>query len=176
MQYINKQLLKLYRGLDSGIADGIAIENEGIIFIVDSGKGNGVLNFAVRKRIKVSNEDLRLEYIRRTNNESISNGYISDELSPRVRNGYDNDWGRNLRREFGEELQVDTGKSSNNQSGISQKNGDNRGLGKTSRELDSYAPTFYSQMAKVVDNVKQDKLAANSIKFFNFLNKNSKRR
>ena len=137
MEYINKQLIKLYRGLDSGIADGIAIENEGIIFIVDSGKENGVLNFAVRKRIQIANKDLRLEYIRRTNNESISNGYISDELSPRVRNGHDNDWGRNLRRELGEELQVDKGKSANNQSGISQTNGDNRGLGKASRELDT---------------------------------------
>lgn len=154
MQYINKQLLKLYRGLDSGIADGIAIENEGVIFIVDSGKENGVLNFAVRKRIKVSNEDLRLEYIRRTNNESISNGYISDELSPRVRNGYDNDWGRNLRREFGEELQVDTGKSSNNQSGISQKDGHNRELGKTSRELDSLGNELTKEQAEFFKDSK----------------------
>ena len=37
---------------------------------------------------------------------------------------------------------------------------------KYSRELTedkSYAPTFYSQMAKVVDDVKQDKLGANSV-------------
>lgn len=138
MDYIYHQLLKLYSGISDGIADGIAIEKGNKVYSVDSGRENGRISFGVRQVITISNEKLRAEYIRSRNNDTISNGNVSNELSSRIRNGLGFDWGRNLRRESGSELQADTGKSENQQSGVLAENADNRGLnGKSSRELDS---------------------------------------
>lgn len=121
IQVINDTLYKLYDGVENGIADGIAIENGNTIFVVDSGKENGKIDFGVRKRIIIQNDELRKEYARRVNNESISKGHISDGLSSRIGDGYDHNRGRNLRRELGEELSSNTGESSNIKEGISEE-------------------------------------------------------
>ena len=50
MEYIRHQLYSLYSGIPDGIADGIAIANGKTVFIVDSGKDNGKLDFGVRRK------------------------------------------------------------------------------------------------------------------------------
>ena len=107
------------------------------MFLVDSGKENGKIDFGVRRKRTISNTTNRLDFIRRTNNDAISKGHVSDGLSVRLGNGTSSDTGRNLRRESGAELSADKGKSSDNQSGVSGENADKRGLkGKASRDLD----------------------------------------
>lgn len=131
--------MDLYRGVSDGIADGIAIENDNTVYIVDSGKDNGKLDFGVRMQRTINDARLRRDFIRRTNDNTVSNGNISDELLERLGYGVSSDSGRDLRRESGSELQADTRKPENNQSGISQENADSeRGLkdGKASRELE----------------------------------------
>ena len=125
---IRRQLSKLYEGLNDVIADGIAIGNGNDVYIIDSGKENKEIRFGIRKIISISNDDLRLEYIRRTNNESISKGHISDELSSRFGNEHDNDRGRDMRREFGEELSADTRESTNNERRVSNEDANRGGL------------------------------------------------
>ena len=150
MDYIYHHLLKLYSGVSSGIADGIAIENGKAVYIVDSGRDNRKLDFGVR-RMRIFSADIARElFIRRGNDKARSNGNISDELLGKFGYGRSSDSGRDLRRESGSELQAVKGKSENQQSGISQKNADNGGLvsqysspeeakasGKASRELDT---------------------------------------
>ncbi|MBQ9113915.1 MAG: hypothetical protein IJY05_03225 [Clostridia bacterium] len=116
---IREELKKLYDGVENGIADGVAIEHGNTIYIVDSGKDNGELSFGVRKRKTIQDAKLRTETIRRINNESVSKGRISDGLSSRIGTGYDNNSGRNLRRELGKELSSDTRESANHEEGIS---------------------------------------------------------
>ena len=138
MDYINRQLVNLYRGVSDGIADGIAIENGNMVYIVDSGKANGHITFGVRRMRTVSDVNARNDFIRSQNNDAISEGYVSNELLERFEHGRSSNFGRNLRREFGSELQADTGKSENQQGGVLGENADKRGLsGKASRELDS---------------------------------------
>ena len=127
---IRRQLSKLYEEAGNSIANGIAIENGSMVFIVDSGKEDGTIRFGVRGKIKISDGEFRAEYIRRANDEAVSNGYISDGLSTRLGDRYDHDWEGNLRRESGTELSNDQGKLQDHQRGVFERNGDrgNRGL------------------------------------------------
>ena len=88
----------------------------------------------------VANNDaqLREDFIRSTNNDTVSDGNVSDELLEKLGYEVGSDSGRDLRRESGSKLSADQGKSSNKQSGVSGENADQRGLtkGKASRELD----------------------------------------
>lgn len=77
------------------------------------------------------------EIVRGINNDTLSKGNVSYELSSRLESGDDSNSESSRRQETGTELQTDTRKSENKQSGISQTNGDNRGLGKASREIDT---------------------------------------
>lgn len=154
MEYIRHQLYSLYSGISDGIADGIAIANGKTVFIVDSGKDNGKLDFGVRRKKIISDIQLRQDFIRSTNDDTISNGFVSNELSSRIGNKISSNIGRNLRRESGTELQTDTRKSENKQSGISQTNGDNRGLGKASREIDSVGNELTKKQAEYFKDSK----------------------
>jgi hypothetical protein len=139
INHINNELRSLYRGVSDGIADGIAIVNDKKVFIIDSGKENGKIDFGVRKIIKISNDVVRNDYVRRTNSEAISKGYVSDGLSSKLGDRHDNDRGRDLRRELGTELSTDQGKSADNQSGVFGEDADKRGLnGKASQDLDFF--------------------------------------
>lgn len=128
INHINNELAKLYRGVTDGIADGIAIANGNKVFVVDSGKENGRISFGVRRMRTVSDVRIRQEYIRSQNNDAISKGYVSDELSSRIGDRWISDSRRDLRRESGAELSADQGKSADNQSGVSEENADKRGL------------------------------------------------
>ena len=128
VSHIRGELKKIYSEVDSGVADEIAIEKGNKVYIVHSGKENGEINFGVTKIISISDEQGRKEFIRRTNNEAVSEDRVSDGLSSKLKSEDDNNRGSNLRRELGAELQADKGKSENQQSGVSQANADKRGV------------------------------------------------
>lgn len=83
---LKQQLYDLYEGMEEGIANGVALSIEDTVFIADTGISKGEISFGIRKMKKFSDKHLREEYIRRTNNDSISKGYISDGLSSRLGN------------------------------------------------------------------------------------------
>ncbi len=128
IRYIKKKLNDLYGNVDNGVANGIAVEKDTTVYIVDSGKENGEITFGVRKRFTITDNERRINYVRRINNESRQKGYISDGLSSRIGDGLHNDWGSHLRREFREELQTDNGESQNNEARIFGDNGDRGGV------------------------------------------------
>lgn len=132
--YIYAELEKLYQGIKNGVADEIAIVNGRTVYIVDSGKENGKIEAAVREKIVIQNTELRNEYKRRVNNESVSKGHCSNGLSARVAPGYDNNRSSNLRRKSGKELSADQGESADNESRIPSDNGDRGGI-KRSRKI-----------------------------------------
>ena len=98
------------------------------VFVVDSGKENGDITFGIRKFKRIGNNDLRSEYIRRTNNESVSKGFASDGLSAKLGSGHDYDIGRNLRRESGKELQSDQGASKYREGSVLKEDADRGGV------------------------------------------------
>jgi hypothetical protein len=114
---------KLYHGIDNGIVDGVAFENGKTVFLVDSGKENGDITFGVRLKLTISNDDLRKEYIRRKNNESISKRHISDELSSKLGVEYADDRQSNRGHQVGAELSSNSSKSQDNKGRVLEKNG-----------------------------------------------------
>lgn len=139
LNHIRSELSKIYGDVDSAIADGVAIAKDDTIYIVDSGRENGRIDFGVRKSITINDKQLRAEFLRRTNSDAIRKGYVSDELSSILRGEYDNDWGRDMRRELGEKLPSDKGEPKNNESRISGENGNNRRLKYSLKEGIDYA-------------------------------------
>ena len=144
VRHIRSELKKIY-GNSDGVADGIAIEHGNDVYIVDSGRENGSITFGIRKRIRITRADLRADFIRRKNNDAVSNGYISDGLSQQIGNGLGRDWGRNMRRKSGTEFQIDSRESGDNQRGVSGEDADIGRLKDSSRTFaDSLTePTKY---------------------------------
>ena len=124
--FIRRQLYKFYQDVENGIANNVAIENGNAVYIVDSGCENGDVSFGVRERIKILDDELRSEYVRRTNDDAVSKGYISDGLSSRFAARHANGRESNLRRESGEELSADTAESADIQGGIPAADADRR--------------------------------------------------
>jgi hypothetical protein len=125
------ELVKIYAEADNSVADEIAISRGEKVYIIDSGKENGKINFGVREIVSISDSKLRAEFIRRRNNESLSKGYISDGLSSKFGGRYDNDRPGDRRSKTGPELQDDNGKSQNNQRGIPSNSGNIGGLNRS---------------------------------------------
>ena len=128
VSYITGELKKLYGDMESGIADEIAIVKDNTVYIVDSGKENGKIQMGIREKLSFSDADLIEEYVRRTNNDAVSKGRVSDGLSSKLKHEDDSSRARDLRRESGAELQADQGKPENQQSRVSRENADKRGL------------------------------------------------
>ena len=129
LSYIRNELRKIYGNENNAIADGIAIEQGNVIYIVDSGIDNGIIDFGVRTSKTISNEKLRKEYLWRKNDESIRKGYVSDGLSSNFGNEYVDSWNGYRRYKSRKELQTNNGKSTNHESTISKANGNDRGNG-----------------------------------------------
>ncbi len=123
---IKQSLYKLFEGYDNCIADGITIENGENVYIVDSGKDDGELRFGIRRQRVISNKQLREEFVYEENRKSLSKGFISDELSSRFENEFCQHPRRNMRRESGKELSVDSRESTNNEERISRQDADRR--------------------------------------------------
>ncbi len=116
-----RELLNLYHGIGDGFADGIAMERGNVVYIVDSGRENGKLDFGVRERRTISNAEKRQEYIKEKNDEAISKGNVSDSIFERIGNGYGGHTGSDLRREHGSNRSNSHGESGNNAGGISEE-------------------------------------------------------
>ena len=114
VRYIRSELAKLYENED-GVADGIAIESEDQIYVVDSGCDNGDIEFVIRKIITIKDSEFRAEYARRKNNDSLSKGYISDGLSARFRSGYVSYRRSDRRQSIRRDIQTDSRESEYNQ-------------------------------------------------------------
>ena len=127
---IRNELNKIYNNVKDGIADGIAIEKGENVYVIDTGKDNGNISFGVIKALKISDKNLRKSYVKELNNDAISKGYVSDEISSKIGDKYDNDRGSNRGQKLGEKLSDNSKQSSNNKRGISKDNGNrgNRGL------------------------------------------------
>lgn len=156
---IRRELSNIYSKYNDCVADGIAIENGNKVFVVDSSKDDGDLRFGIRKQFTISNDELRKEYIRRTNYESISKGFVSDGLSSEIRNRYDNNRRGYSRQESGKELSVDSRESTNNKERISKQDADRRGikysLDKTIKGIDENKIPSKLQNA-IVDYIVKD--------------------
>lgn len=127
IRHIRAELQRIYNNED-GFADGIAIEYGVYVYTLDSGRENGHITFGIRRKQKISDSKFRSEFVRSTNNDVLSKGHVSDELSSRVGDGFVGDSGRSVRREYRAEFQADSRESNDNQGGILGKNADNRGL------------------------------------------------
>lgn len=121
VRLIRSRLNQIYEGAGDSVADGIAIENGNIVYIVDSGKENGSIRFGVRKQLTISDDKLRVEFIRRANNDAVSKGYVSDELSSKFGDKHYNDRGSNRGQELGEELSTHKEQSSNSERAVPQR-------------------------------------------------------
>lgn len=83
-----------------------------------------------------------------TNKNTVSNGYVSNELLEKFEYGIGGDFGRDLRRKLGGELQGDIREPQNNQSGVSKNDENQRGI-INDRDYSSYdtnilLPELYS--------------------------------
>lgn len=121
LSFIRNELRKIYGPIDSAIADGIAIEKDNSIYVVDSGMEDGLIDFGVRQQIKIDDDKLRKERLEKINDRAVSNGFSSSEISGRIKRSPDNGGGSSVQRELQEELSDNTGKSENNESGIFEK-------------------------------------------------------
>jgi hypothetical protein len=111
----------MYGPIDIAIADGIAIEKDNSIYVVDSGIEDGLVEFGVREKIIISDANLREAKLEKINDRAVSNGFSSSEISGRIKRSPDNGGGSSVQRELQKELSDNTGKSENNESGIFEK-------------------------------------------------------
>ena len=153
ISYIREKLSKLYEGVEHAVADGIAVEKDDVVYIVDSGKDNPDLRFGVRKRITIQDDALRAEFVRRVNNDAVSKGYISDGLSSIVESGLGRHRDGDLRRELGKELSKDTRESEYLQRGVSENVKESRRLVSNKGMSRSIDDTI--QMLSVLEGVEE---------------------
>lgn len=154
IDFIKGELGRLYRGIDNGIADGVAIENGRTVYIVDSGKEDGNITFGVRLKLTIYNDELRKDYVRRQNNESISKRHISDELSSRLGNEYADNRTNNRGQQVGAKLSTDSSKPQNKQGRVLDKNG-NQGTKRLKFSLkDSEGKTLTEQQVEYFKDSK----------------------
>ena len=150
----------MFFGYDNVIANDIAIENGDKVYIVDSGKENGKTDFQVVEAYIITDKQIREEFIRRKNDESVSKGHISDGLSSKFGDKYDNDRGSDTRQKLGQELSNDNEQSQNNEAGISQGNADRGNLNKSQFNLKSNPQISLSkgEIRKIVANYTRPKV------------------
>ena len=122
---IKAELANIYADSDNAVADSIAIESGNNLYVVDSGKENGDLQFGVRRIITIADEQLRALNKEKINDRAIQNGHVSDELFGKIRNASNNGGGSRVGQQLQEELSTNSRKSNNKQRGVSDKNGDN---------------------------------------------------
>ncbi len=129
LSHIRKELREIYGDVDSAIADGIAIEKDNAVFVVDSSIEDGNIEFGVREKIIISDNNLRKEKLEKINDRAISKGYVSIEISRRIKYSSGNGGNSSIGRELSKELSINKGQSENNESGVSGEDGNNGGRG-----------------------------------------------
>ena len=116
----------LYKGVGNSIATQTAVAVGDTVYIVDSGKEDGVVRVGFRKIQVIEDVESRNEFIKEKLHDAIRNDQVSDEISQKYQNQLGEHIGRNMRQEHKEELSADNEQSDDNQSGISGANGDRR--------------------------------------------------
>ena len=112
----------------------------------------------------ISDDRLRNDYIRRTNDEAIRRGSVDDGLSGRIRDRLYNDRGSDRRQDEGLQLQATQGKSEYNQSGVSGKNektsdGINNSLKSSDGEPNSQDQAEFEYQLRADLEVSQEELS-----------------
>ena len=138
---IRQSLTNIYGNLDNCVADGIAIENGNTIYVVDSGKENGEIRFGIRNTIKISDETLRKERMVKINDRAIQDGFISEQLSGKIRGSSDKHSRGSIGQQLQKELSANSRESTNNKERVLEQNADKRGI-KYSLSKDSDANTL----------------------------------
>lgn len=151
LSYIRNELYAIYDGVESGIADSVGIVKDDTIYILDSGKENGEIDFGVRKKLKIVGDMTRQQRLEAINDKARRNGHISRELLGRFGGTPDNSSGGGVGRLLGKELSTDKAKSQNNQSGISTENATGGGKG-----LKKYALSVVDSDGKALSAAQQD--------------------
>ncbi|MBR2646491.1 MAG: hypothetical protein IKD47_02915 [Clostridia bacterium] len=149
VRYIRGKLSELYNGIVDGIANGIAIEQGNTVYIVDSGIDNGEISFGVRKRITISNSQLRNQRMEEINERAISKGHVSVELSEKIRGASDNNSRSGIGRKLQEQLSLDKGKSRNQQKGISDENAVGGGSVRCFFDVNAQKPDYVSALRRI---------------------------
>ncbi|MBO5379912.1 MAG: hypothetical protein J6A90_06275 [Clostridia bacterium] len=157
---IRNALTRLFFGTNDVIANSFAIESGNCVYIVDSAKTNGKIEFGVFEKIEIDDDLLRKEYVRRKNDDAISKGYISDELFAKLGRGNDSSWRSDRQHALGEELSTDTRESQDNQGRVSKGN-ENSGEKLKTDKIDD---TRYS-ISKSVDS-EGNSLSAEQAEYF----------
>ena len=158
VENVRTKLKQLYSDIESGVATEIAIESGNTVYIVDSGKENGKIEFGFRKKLTISDKNLRKDYIRRCNNDSLSEGNVSDGLSSKFRSEYDNGRRSNRRLQTGAELSTDKRQPEDNEGRISQNDANRRGLTSTETKPRDYTGVSLLESSKYArENVKEYK-------------------
>ena len=117
-EQLNRKLIALYRGIDDGIADDIAIDIGNTVYIVDSGKDRGNISFGVSEMFEFDDEKYKADFVRSRNDDTISKMHISDELSERLGGGLGYNRKSNLQSEHRSDLSDDKQQSENNSQGV----------------------------------------------------------
>ena len=130
-------LRDVYGDVQNAIADEIAVEVDGIVYIVDSGRSDGAITARPVEKIIIADEEARQEFIRRTNYDALSKGSVSDGLSARFRRKYAGRGQGDRRSQIRQDIQADNGTPGNNQDRVSEDIGNDGGTG----DLTSYSYT-----------------------------------
>ena len=83
------------------------------------------------------------------NERAISKGYISDGLSSKFGDKYDNNRGCDRRFQLGEQLSLDKGKSRNQQKGISDENAVGGGSVRCFFDVNAQKPDYVSALRRI---------------------------
>ena len=81
LNFIRNELRKIYGPIDSAIADGIAIEKDNTIYVVDSGIEDGKIDFGVLYYIEIADDNLRYKNMEEINDRAVSKGHVDNEIS-----------------------------------------------------------------------------------------------
>jgi len=96
------------------------VNRKSVVIEPDKELLDGKIDFGIRKKVKIEDAELRIEYIRREHDDAISKGYIDNGLSSKLGDGYVSSRRSNRQSKFGEELSADSGKSTDNEGRISE--------------------------------------------------------
>ena len=118
------QLNQLYNGISDGIADGIALSYGNDIYIVDSGKDKGKLDFGVREKVRISNTTKRAKYVNKINQEVANDGRAERRILEKLGVDLGNNSQGNVGRLLREDVPNSQGESKNQQNRVSQEVGD----------------------------------------------------
>ena len=154
LSFIRNELRKMYGPIDSAIADGIAIEKDKTIFVVDSGIEDGHIDFGVLYYIEIADDNLRYKNMEEINDRAVSKGHVDNEISKKIRRSPDNGSDGSVQRELQKELSDNTRKSENNESGISEGDGFGRGRRLKLSLKDSNGNTLTTEQAEYFKDSK----------------------